>query len=44
MLLVLCLSVVVFKTCSFITQSHFTPMAFDENFLCHSFGLTYMTP
>jgi hypothetical protein len=44
MLLELCLSLVVFKTCSFITQSHLTPMAFDKNFLCDSFGLTHVTP
>jgi hypothetical protein len=44
MLLELCLGVIVFKTCSFITQSHFTLTALDENFLCHSPGHTHVTP
>ena len=43
MLLELCLSVVIFKTCFFNTQSQFTLMALHEHFLCHTPGLTHAT-
>ena len=44
MLLELCLCVVIFKTCFFNAQSHFTLMALHEHFLCHTPGLTHATP
>ena len=41
MLLELCLSVEVFKTCSFITQPHFTLMALDKKcFVSHPWPYT----
>ena len=43
MFLQLYLSVVVFKTCLFHTQSHVTLTAPHKNF-CHTPGLTHMTP
>ena len=44
MLLELCLCVVIFKTCFFNAQSHFTFTALHEHFLCHTPGLTHATP
>ena len=43
-MLELCLCVVIFKTCFFNAQSHFTLTALQENFLCHTRGLTHATP
>ena len=40
----LCLDVVIFKTCYLNAQSHFTLMALHEHFLCHTPGLTHVTP
>jgi len=44
MLLELYLCVVISKTCFFNAQSHFTLTALHERFLCHTPGLTHMTP
>jgi len=44
MLLEPCLCVVIFKTCFFNAQSHFTITALHEHFLCHTPGLTHVTP
>jgi len=44
MLLELCLCVVIFKTCFFNAQSHFTLTTLHEHFLCHAPGLTHATP
>ena len=44
MLLELCLCVVIFKTCFFNAQSHLTLTALHEHFLCHTRGLTHLTP
>ena len=44
MMLELCLYVVIFKTCFFNAQSHFTLTALHEHFLCHTPGLTHVTP
>ena len=44
MLLELCLSVVIFKTCFFNVQSHFTLTALHKHFTCHTPDLTHTTP
>jgi len=44
MLLELCLCVVIFKTCFFNAQSHLTLTALHKHFLCHTLGLTHLTP
>jgi hypothetical protein len=44
MLLELCLCVVIFKTCFFKAQSHFTLKALREHLLCHTPDLTHATP
>jgi hypothetical protein len=44
MFLQLRLGVVVFETFSCNTQSHFIPTALDKNFVCHTPGLTHVTP
>jgi len=44
MLIELCLCVVIFKTCFFNAQPHFTLMAHHEHFLYHTPGLTHAIP
>jgi len=44
MFLQLCLGVVVFEIYLFHTQSHVTLTALNENFFCHTPGLTHTTP
>ena len=44
MLLELCLCVVILKICFLNAQSHFTLMALHIHFLCHTPGLTHVTP
>jgi len=43
-MLEVCLCVVIFKTCFFNAQSHFTLTALHKHFLCHTPGLTHATP